>query len=208
MFCSKCGKQIEPTYKICPYCGVPVAGASQEGSGVYQQPVQQTFQQPAQQPYPTPAPRVSGGTDGGMILALIGAIISIIALFLPVISASVFGFSVSSGSYINLDQGLLQLGGASDPEISSHILGIISMVLLVPALIFILTRVKVGTIIFAFLNMAWTGFVSIGILVSMNRSAGDFGSSLVQFGMGYYGLIVGSLLLLIGSFIMRSRHSR
>ncbi|MCR5094589.1 MAG: zinc ribbon domain-containing protein [Lachnospiraceae bacterium] len=189
MFCSKCGKQVEDNYKICPYCGNPLAGAGQPVQGGYQQPV-----------YGMQQPQTVIAVDGGFVTALIGLIVSVISLFLPVVSAGI----VDTGPYINFDKYMLAIAGFDNPELASHILGGISLFFLIFAMIFLLTRIKAGTIIFSLLNMAWTAIVSIFVIAAMNQT-GEFGSALLSFGMGFYLLIVGSFVLMIGSFIMRPR---
>ena len=117
MFCPHCGAQLPDGTAFCTSCGKPTAQQAPDQQAFQQQPYQQPNQQPYQQP--------TGGSGSPMddfnpkmlfervkenvknpaglgtpvYVALGGALLFFISLFLPYISAK--GFSIVSASFVS-----------------------------------------------------------------------------------------------------------
>ena len=120
----------------------------------------------------------------GLIVGALGAVIGLIAVFLPIMQAELLGFK-ESASYIGNE--------------STRVFGIISLVLLAVSLLFVLLRLKVPAIIFSTLNLVYTVLICVVTVIAMN----DDGYGLVKPAIGFYLLIVGAVVLFVGSILTK-----
>lgn len=204
MFCSKCGKQIQPTYRVCPYCGTPVAGGANnvQPGYPYQQPVQPGLQQAG---YGTTVVTVNRHVVG-KVIALIGAALAFIGLFVTAVTVSVF---FDTGSYFNFNTDMIEdtMGHKAPAEFLSHLAGIICAILIILALIFILTNAKSGSVVFSVLTMIVVIAVSIYLVIYLMAETRNetYIRSIIQYRFGFYGPLFGSIGMLVGSCLMRPK---
>ncbi len=178
MFCSNCGKEIPDNSLVCPECGATLKSAA-------------TATQAA-----TPVASGAPASDGiaafiGIIVGAVGAIVGIIGTFLPLVQDSLG---------IGLGESLMGTSGMSG---DLRILGIIAIVISAITLLFVLLRLKVVAIIFSVINVAFAGFICFATIHGMKDTYG-----LVKYGAGFYCVIAGAVILLVGSVLLKKRAKR
>ncbi len=120
-----------------------------------------------------------------LIIGAVGAILGIVSVFMPPVK----------GPY-----GL----GLAEPLMAPDqiFLGIIPIVLIAAAMVFIFIRKKIGAIILAALNVVYTGF----IVYFLSYAKDDLSSYAdISFDIGFYFMIAGAVILLVGSVFTRKK---
>ena len=120
----------------------------------------------------------SGGTAFAMAACIISAIAVAVSTFLPYISATIFGSSLSK-SLIEGD-------------------GIFFIVLAAIALICSITKAFAGTTVFGVIILGLFAFENLNTSNTLN-SAGEYAAlakSMIQYGAGYYILLIASIALI------------
>lgn len=120
-----------------------------------------------------------------LIIGAVGAILGIVSVFMPPVK----------GPY-----GL----GLAEPLMapSQMFLGIIPIVLIAAAMVFIFIRKKIGAIILAALNVVYTGF----IVYFLSYAKDDLSSYAdIRFDIGFYFMIAGAVILLVGSVFTKKK---
>ena len=191
MFCPKCGAQLRDGSKFCVSCGfalgAPMAQAAPQQQSQPQfrqyQPQYQQYQQPQYQQYPQsqyqqPVSRKRSCPFPMRLVGLIGALLLLGSVFLPFIS--VYG---NSENMIDLLPDML----IDDFADTYFFLGFAAL-----GIGFSLSGLGIAQIL--------TGFVSLGLSVYefiwlSNRDASEYLS------VGFYGLAVGALVLVIGGIV-------
>ena len=199
MFCPHCGNNVADNTKFCPYCGAtmeqqaPAAAPQQPpvgGPASYapQQNSVPNYGAPQQTPYvPNYAAAQKAAKPKYMNpIALIAAAVTLIAMFLPFMSVSAFGYSQSVSFFDCM--------GTGDP--------MIWLILLMVAVVVILQLVKapqVPSIVLAALSLV---FLLIEIGVAANQ-LGEF-SSMVSYSLGFWLMLVGLIVIIASGPIYKA----
>ena len=209
MICSKCGQTVADGSKFCLHCGNPLTAvpAQQYAQPMqYQQPVQQYPQQQYAQPvqqyqqpvnYGMPAyagypqqwapPSKFNIKHPGSILTLLGSLFLLLSCFLPCVKLEALGRSETQS-----------LIGGGD--------GWFHLICIVLILVFLFTNLKIG--VFA-TTMVEGIFWLIDTLDVHNTVEEGFG--LVKEDVGFWFLLFGYLILLVGAiwlFVNRLKQKR
>lgn len=86
MFCNKCGSELEEGVKFCKSCGASVEQRNVAGGMLYQTSQSGAFNQTA------PAKKL----DMMDMIVLVGAVLMVLATFLPYVKVSILGYSEST----------------------------------------------------------------------------------------------------------------
>lgn len=120
-----------------------------------------------------------------LIIGAVGAILGIVSVFMPPVK----------GPY-----GL----GLAEPLMAPDqmFLGIIPIVLIAAAMVFIFIRKKIGAIIVAAINLLYTGF----IVYFISYAKDDLSPyAFITFDIGFYFMIAGAVILLVGSVFTKKK---
>lgn len=167
MFCHNCGKEIPEGAQFCTNCGTPVGGTS---------PAENSAATPVSA---TTAPAAAGKKSKMNMIGIIAGAVVALATFLPFVSVSVFGTSIS--------QSLMDGGD-----------GIIYLIVAAVAIVCAALGFNIVVII--------TGMISLILFFIENSSLkdvtsdsylGELASSLIQKGAGYYLILIGSIALIV-----------
>lgn len=130
MYCSQCGKEINPNSKFCKYCGI---ATSEENANIYT--IEKRYDDCTTN-YPSPQkPHVSFGEVAGIVtivIGIIGAITSINQMpFVPSYYDEIQFLKIVLSIIMIIWGALLWAVGKNSPSISIHIfmLGLIILVL-------------------------------------------------------------------------------
>ncbi len=177
MFCPQCGKEVDDNANVCPFCGAQLKKSQSAASG---------------------GTAVSGVAPAqsdamafvGIIVGVIGALLVIIGTFLPLVQDSL-GIGLSSS---------LMNGGVAGNDLK--ILGFALIATAAVSCLFVVLRIKVAAIIFSVINLLVSGFICFAIVSGMNDSD-TFG--LVKYGAGFFCIIAGAVILLVGSILLKKK---
>ena len=186
MFCPHCGNNVADNTKFCPYCGATME--QQAPAAAPQQNSVPNYGAPQQTPYvPNYAAAQKAAKPKYMNpIALIAAAVTLIAMFLPFMSVSAFGYSQSVSFFDCM--------GTGDP--------MIWLILLMVAVVVILQLVKapqVPSIVLAALSLV---FLLIEIGVAANQ-LGEF-SSMVSYSLGFWLMLVGLIVIIVSGPIYKA----
>jgi hypothetical protein len=194
MFCPKCGTQLRDSSKFCGSCGYSLgapaerAAPQQQHQPQYQQPqyqqqYQQQYQRYQQPMYQQPGAR-RGLSFGLRLIGLIGALILLGSVFLPYLSA--YG---ESQNMIDLQPDIL----IDDFSDTYFFLGFAAL-----GIGFALSGIGFAQVL--------TGIAGLGLWVYELVKYGEY--SFTRFlSVGFYGLGLGSLVLIVGGICcMVGRH--
>ncbi|MBR0092297.1 MAG: zinc ribbon domain-containing protein [Lachnospiraceae bacterium] len=194
-FCTSCGTQIDDNANACPVCGAMQDGA-QQMQGMHAQGA------PVQGGYPgyTAAPARSGRKISiGGIVAAVGYLLMIIALFLPLFSNS-YGFYTGgvNPSYSISVWGLVSVAARHE--------GLIMVIILIPLIILFIGLVCALIAIFIRnrmqLLLVTVSEVTIAVLaIAAAVIASVAGGEWLSLTAGFYVWIVGTVLILIGAIL-------
>ncbi len=174
MFCVKCGKELQENTSFCPFCGNKVNGITGDENRAVGYIDRDDFQKnyrALSKPEPSHALTIC------MFFALCGGIMCISAVFLPYISASTVGF--------HMEKTFNEL--AQNDYIIFVAIGVISV-------IFSMFKKFLGTIIFGTLYIVLYYVETHDYWENINR---ETHGAYITKGIGCYGMIIGSILLII-----------
>ena len=223
MFCQNCGFQLPDNAKFCGKCGAVVSqadAAAQQADSQTAQPEAQTsgsYQSynasssneqsfiPQQQSYnsqqysSTPfnaAPRAMSKSSIAKILLLAGGLLSIVGFFLPVISVSLYGYSVSA-SLMDASFGTGMMAGSFNIEQLPLALFLIGGVL---SALFGLIKPRLGFI------GAVAGIAAVIYLFVASSMGGSSFADMMQYvGIGFYLSAAGIVVSCVGSVMAMAK---
>ena len=206
MFCPHCGNNVADNTKFCPYCGAtmeqqaPAAAPQQPpvgGPASYapQQNSVPNYGAPQQTPYvPNYAAAQKAAKPNYMNpIALIAAAVTLIAMFLPFLTVSGFGYSWSFFDFMNI--GYMDTGNP-----------LIWLFLLMVAAVVILQLVKapqVPSIVLAALSLVFLLIVIGGVANALANELGAY-SSVVSYSLGLWLMLVGLIVIIASGPIYKA----
>ena len=207
MNCPTCGATLTDGTTTCPTCGASISQPADFNQMQYQQPQANYNQQPYQQPqanfnqaqyqqpqanynqaqYQQPqanfnqmpyANSAGAGFNAGHFAVMGGSLLCLISVFLPFLTVSLFGYSESMSLFKDGEDGVIFL-------ITAIVIIALSM-LRVNTLNIILTLIQ--------------GIFAIYETMSAKSELSDYGS-MVQYGAGFYLLLIGGIVAFVGAII-------
>lgn len=205
MKCPHCGKNLADGARFCAYCGNPVHSmppvqnnASQPQNPTSFTPPPQQLQQrppyvPPQQYYNIPGltaqkPRYMN------LIALIAAVIALVSMFLPFVTASAMGISQS----VTLFQAFTN---SFDPMIILIILMMVAVVIMQLA-----KAPQVPSIVLAALSLVFI-FIEVGIAGEAFSAASSMGVK-VSYDFGFWLMILALIAIIVSSPIYNAIYKR
>ncbi|MBR0092300.1 MAG: zinc-ribbon domain-containing protein [Lachnospiraceae bacterium] len=179
-FCTSCGQQMDDNANVCPQCGA-VQGDGMQSAGAS---VQGGYSQAGAY-----APARSGFRISiGGIVAAVGYLLILIALFVPMYSDEMIGFSLSEmGSAVGF------MGGAGYAFVLFYLPLIMVIIGIACALVSVFTRNKVLLLVVTIFEVLFS-VIAIVILIIAKSEIG-FG---VSFSVGFFLWIIGIVVALVG----------
>ena len=209
MNCPTCGAALADGTTSCPACGAPIIQPANTNNMPYQQPdinynrgasisqpaafnqmqyQQPQYQQPQanynQMPYANSAAYAPAGAEfkrkfnAGHFAVMGGSLFCLISVFLPFLTVSLFGYSESMSLFKDGEDGVIFL-------ITAIVIIALSM-LRVNTLNIVLTLIQ--------------GIFAIYETMSAKDELSDYGS-MVQYGAGFYLLLIGGIVAFVGAII-------
>lgn len=216
MNCPTCGAALTDGTAICPTCGASISQPADFNQMQYQQPQtgynQTQFQQPQtgydqaqyqqpqtsynqtqyqqpqtnynQMPYANSAAYAPAGAEfkrkfnAGHFAVMGGSLFCLISVFLPFLTVSLFGYSESMSLFKDGEDGVIFL--------------------ITAIVVFALSMLRVNT-----LNIILTliqGIFAVYETMSAKDELSDYGS-MVQYGAGFYLLLIGGIVAFVGAII-------
>ena len=209
MNCPTCGTTLTDGTTICPACGASISQPAAFNQMQYQQPQYQQpqanynqvkyqqpqanynqvqYQQPQanynQMPYANSAAYAPAGAEfkrkfnAGHFAVMGGSLFCLISVFLPFLTVSLFGYSESMALFKDGKDGVIFL--------------------ITAIVIFALSMLRVNT-----LNIILTliqGIFAVYETMSAKDKLSDYGS-MVQYGAGFYLLLIGGIVAFVGAII-------
>lgn len=197
MNCPTCGTTLTDGTTICPACGASISQPAAFNQIQYQQPQYQQpqanynqvqYQQPQanynQMPYANSAAYAPAGTEfkrkfnAGHFAVMGGSLFCLISVFLPFLTVSLFGYSESMSLFKDGEDGVIFL--------------------ITAIMVFALSMLRVNT-----LNIILTliqGIFAVYETMSAKDELSDYGS-MVQYGAGFYLLLIGGIVAFVGAII-------
>lgn len=197
MNCPTCGTTLTDGTTICPACGASISQPAAFNQMQYQQPQYQQpqanynqvqYQQPQanynQMPYANSAAYAPAGAEfkrkfnAGHFAVMGGSLFCLISVFLPFLTVSLFGYSESMSLFKDGEDGVIFL--------------------ITAILVFALSMLRVNT-----LNIILTliqGIFAVYETMSAKDELSDYGS-MVQYGAGFYLLLIGGIVAFVGAII-------
>ena len=197
MNCPTCGTTLTDGTTICPACGASISQPAAFNQMQYQQPQYQQpqanynqvqYQQPQanynQMPYANSAAYAPAGAEfkrkfnAGHFAVMGGSLFCLISVFLPFLTVSLFGYSESMTLFKDGEDGVVFL--------------------ITAIVIFALSMLRVNT-----LNIILTliqGIFAVYETMSAKDELSDYGS-MVQYGAGFYLLLIGGIVAFVGAII-------
>lgn len=197
MNCPTCGTTLTDGTTICPACGASISQPAAFNQMQYQQPQYQQpqanynqvqYQQPQanynQMPYANSAAYAPAGAEfkrkfnAGHFAVMGGSLFCLISVFLPFLTVSLFGYSESMTLFKDGEDGVIFL--------------------ITAIVIFALSMLRVNT-----LNIILTliqGIFAVYETMSAKDELSDYGS-MVQYGAGFYLLLIGGIVAFVGAII-------
>ncbi|MBQ6734918.1 MAG: zinc-ribbon domain-containing protein [Lachnospiraceae bacterium] len=180
-FCTSCGAQIEDNANACPYCGAMQSGA-QRAAGA---PAQGGYQQ---MPSYAPAPAKGGlKISIGGIVAAVGYLLILIALFVPMYSYLGVGVPLRLMTTAGSVMGDAAMGWLFYVPLIFVIVGLLC------ALLSVFTRNKVVLLIVTIFEVLFS--VLALIIIVMAKS--EFGG-VVSLSVGFFMWIIGIVVAFVG----------
>ncbi len=222
MFCQNCGFQLPDNAKFCGKCGAVASSAdaapqqtggqtAQPEAGTYQtysaQSNQQSYsaqqqsnsaQQPNAQTYAPnyAAPRPASKSPIAKLLLLIGGALSVAGFFLPIISVSSYGYTVSV-SLMDWSFGMGMLAGSFSIEQLPLALFLVGGVL---SALFALIKPRLGLIG----GIAGVAAV-VYLFVASSMGGSSFADALQYAGIGFYLSAAGIVATCVGSVMAMAK---
>ncbi len=197
MNCPTCGTTLTDGTTICPACGASISQPAAFNQMQYQQPQYQQpqanynqvqYQQPQanynQMPYANSAAYAPAGAEfkrkfnAGHFAVMGGSLFCLISVFLPFLTVSLFGYSESMTLFKDGEDGVIFL--------------------ITAIVVFALSMLRVNT-----LNIILTliqGIFAVYETMSAKDELSDYGS-MVQYGAGFYLLLIGGIVAFVGAII-------
>ena len=197
MNCPTCGTTLTDGTTICPACGASISQPAAFNQMQYQQPQYQQpqanynqvqYQQPQanynQMPYANSAAYAPAGAEfkrkfnAGHFAVMGGSLFCLISVFLPFLTVSLFGYSESMSLFKDGEDGVIFL--------------------ITAIVVFALSMLRVNT-----LNIILTliqGIFAVYETMSAKDELSDYGS-MVQYGAGFYLLLIGGIGAFVGAII-------
>ena len=197
MNCPTCGTTLTDGTTICPACGASISQPAAFNQMQYQQPQYQQpqanynqvqYQQPQanynQMPYANSAAYAPAGAEfkrkfnAGHFAVMGGSLFCLISVFLPFLTFSLFGYSESMSLFKDGEDGVIFL--------------------ITAIVVFALSMLRVNT-----LNIILTliqGIFAVYETMSAKDELSDYGS-MVQYGAGFYLLLIGGIVAFVGAII-------
>ncbi len=197
MNCPTCGTTLTDGTTICPACGASISQPAAFNQMQYQQPQYQQpqanynqvqYQQPQanynQMPYANSAAYAPAGAEfkrkfnAGHFAVMGGSLFCLISVFLPFLTVSLFGYSESMSLFKDGEDGVIFL--------------------ITAIVVFALSMLRVNT-----LNIILTliqGIFAVYETMSAKDELSDYGS-MVQYGAGFYLLLIGGIVAFVGAII-------
>lgn len=197
MNCPTCGTTLTDGTTICPACGASISQPAAFNQIQYQQPQYQQpqanynqvqYQQPQanynQMPYANSAAYAPAGAEfkrkfnAGHFAVMGGSLFCLISVFLPFLTVSLFGYSESMSLFKDGEDGVIFL--------------------ITAIVVFALSMLRVNT-----LNIILTliqGIFAVYETMSAKDELSDYGS-MVQYGAGFYLLLIGGIVAFVGAII-------
>ena len=197
MNCPTCGTTLTDGTTICPACGASISQPAAFNQMQYQQPQyqqpqanynQEQYQQPQanynQMPYANSAAYAPAGAEfkrkfnAGHFAVMGGSLFCLISVFLPFLTVSLFGYSESMSLFKDGEDGVIFL--------------------ITAIVVFALSMLRVNT-----LNIILTliqGIFAVYETMSAKDELSDYGS-MVQYGAGFYLLLIGGIVAFVGAII-------
>ena len=197
MNCPTCGTTLTDGTTICPACGASISQPAAFNQMQYQQPQYQQpqanynqvqYQQPQanynQMPYANSAAYAPAGAEfkrkfnAGHFAVMGGSLFCLISVFLPFLTVSLFGYSESMSLFKDGEDGVIFL--------------------IMAIMIIALSMLRVNT-----LNIILTliqGIFAVYETMSAKDELSDYGS-MVQYGAGFYLLLIGGIVAFVGAII-------
>lgn len=197
MNCPTCGTTLTDGTTICPACGASISQPAAFNQIQYQQPQYQQpqanynqvqYQQPQanynQMPYANSAAYAPAGAEfkrkfnAGHFAVMGGSLFCLISVFLPFLTVSLFGYSESMTLFKDGEDGVIFL--------------------ITAIVVFALSMLRVNT-----LNIILTliqGIFAVYETMSAKDELSDYGS-MVQYGAGFYLLLIGGIVAFVGAII-------
>lgn len=197
MNCPTCGTTLTDGTTICPACGASISQPAAFNQMQYQQPQYQQpqanynqaqYQQPQanynQMPYANSAAYAPAGAEfkrkfnAGHFAVMGGSLFCLISVFLPFLTVSLFGYSESMALFKDGEDGVIFL--------------------ITAIVIFALSMLRVNT-----LNIILTliqGIFAVYETMSAKDEPSVYGS-MVQYGAGFYLLLIGGIVAFVGAII-------
>ena len=197
MNCPTCGTPLTDGTTICPACGASISQPAAFNQMQYQQPQYQQpqanynqvqYQQPQanynQMPYANSAAYAPAGAEfkrkfnAGHFAVMGGSLFCLISVFLPFLTVSLFGYSESMSLFKDGEDGVIFL--------------------ITAIVVFALSMLRVNT-----LNIILTliqGIFAVYETMSAKDELSDYGS-MVQYGAGFYLLLIGGIVAFVGAII-------
>lgn len=197
MNCPTCGTTLADGTTICPACGASISQPAAFNQMQYQQPQYQQpqanynqvqYQQPQanynQMPYANSAAYAPAGAEfkrkfnAGHFAVMGGSLFCLISVFLPFLTVSLFGYSESMSLFKDGEDGVIFL--------------------ITAIVVFALSMLRVNT-----LNIILTliqGIFAVYETMSAKDELSDYGS-MVQYGAGFYLLLIGGIVAFVGAII-------
>ena len=180
-FCTSCGAQIEDNANACPYCGA-MQGGAQPSAGA---PAQGGYQQ---MPSYAPAPAKGGlKISIGGIVAAVGYLLILIALFVPMYSYLGVGVPLRLMTTAGSVMGDAAMGWLFYVPLIFVIVGLLC------ALLSVFTRNKVVLLIVTIFEVLFS--VLALIIIVMAKS--EFGG-VVSLSVGFFMWIIGIVVAFVG----------
>ena len=197
MNCPTCGTTLTDGTTICPACGASISQPAAFNQMQYQRPQYQQpqanynqvqYQQPQanynQMPYANSAAYAPAGAEfkrkfnAGHFAVMGGSLFCLISVFLPFLTVSLFGYSESMSLFKDGEDGVIFL--------------------ITAIVVFALSMLRVNT-----LNIILTliqGIFAVYETMSAKDELSDYGS-MVQYGAGFYLLLIGGIVAFVGAII-------
>lgn len=189
MNCPTCGATLTDGTTICPTCGAAISQPADFNQMQYQQPEtnfnQAQYQQPQanynQMPYANSAGAgFKRKFNAGHFAVMGGSLLCLISVFLTFLTVSLFGYSESMSLFKDGEDGVIFL-------ITAIVIIALSM-LRVNTLNIILTLIQ--------------GIFAIYETMSAKSELSDYDfGSMVQYGAGFYLLLIGGIVAFVGAII-------
>ena len=200
-FCISCGKEIDDNANACQFCGA-MQGAAPQGAG-YGAPQGTGYGAPQGAPYGAPVQGYAPAQRGGLkisiggIVAFVGYLLMMIAIFVPMYSAMGRGLSIR---LIVTMATTMSIGSGEGAGVMMFLLFWLPLIMailgMICAAVSVFTRNKVLLLVVTILEVIFA-IIAIIVLVMAKSEAGP----LASLSVGFFLYIIGIVVALVGMIL-------